>query len=266
MQELASLADSPEPLGIVVDALTDAPQLVARIRQFRGHRAQPGFEPFERPPSRHRRDRRPQRIDRATVVAKRGTCARCRVTMRECTRQLVLLEGEPLVLVGIDELRCGRARRLGTAAGRSRARVLARHRRAPPVRRRSVSTSERASSSAVRSTDPNRSRAARWVAVPSNDWWACWPCRSTSRPPHSASVETGASRPLRYARERPSRGTTRVEHDFVVADHEASFDRRFVGTGTHQHRVGPRAHEQFDRLDHHRLAGPGLTRECRHPR
>ena len=42
---------------------------------------------------------------------------------------------------------------------------------------------------------PNRSSAPRWVAVPSSDWWACWPCRSTRRAPRSASADAGARRP-----------------------------------------------------------------------
>ena len=58
----------------------------------------------------------------------------------------------------------------------------------------------------------------------------------------------------------PVAGDHPAEHQLVTGrGDEPTVDARFVGAVTHHGRVGSSADEQFDRLDEHRLAGPGLA-------
>ena len=67
----------------------------------------------------------------------------------------------------------------------------------------------RTSRNGSRLVSAKASSATRCAAAPSKLWCSCWPWRSTSSAPNSLRVPTVASRPSTYARERPSRGTTR---------------------------------------------------------
>ena len=58
----------------------------------------------------------------------------------------------------------------------------------------------------------------------------------------------------------PVAGDDPAEHQLVAGGgDEPTVDARFVGPVAHHGRVGPPADEQFDRLDEHRLARPGLA-------
>ena len=106
---------------------------------------------------------------------------------------------EPSILVGDHPGARRRARRLGSAGGRSPGPARARRHRASASSASSLGDPRRAAS---RKRSPDRPRRTcrgreRCSATPSNDWWLCCPCRSTRRLPSSASCPTVASRPLR---------------------------------------------------------------------
>ena len=81
------------------------------------------------------------------------------------------------------------------------------------------------------------------------------------RAPSSASVVAVASRPLTYARDRPSVGITRRDDVLVVAHHEPALDACLGSSGANDRRIRAPADQQVDRFDHHRLACTGLARE-----
>ncbi len=75
-----------------------------------------------------------------------------------------------------------------------------------------------------------------------------------------------ASRPFRYARDRPLRAMTRLN---TSSPPSAVMNRpstaRFVGAVAHHGGVGSPTDEQFDRLDEHGLARPRLAGDHRQP-
>ena len=206
--------------GSSLDALTDRSAARRRRPPARRRPSQPALERGERPPPRHGGDRRTERVDRSAVAAAaRRRAAGGGLAMRERVGELVLLDREPFVLVGIGKARARRARRLGTEAGRSRVRATVRRHRAPPSAA-SIRSTRRARRRPARRGRSLRTGRAPLAGSPaaSSDWWACWPCRSTSR-----------ARPLRQRRRRRQpavrrrHGTARPrarrgEHDLVVAD------------------------------------------------
>ena len=73
-----------------------------------------------------------------------------------------------------------------------------------------------------------------------------------------SAVHVGATAPV-------DRHDTR--HDpFLVTDDETTFDSCFGGAGPDSSGVGTTTHQQVDRLDEHRLAGPGLAGHGDQPR
>ncbi len=105
VQELAPRLHRGQTLRVVLDALPQQPQLVARIGHVGRRRSQPGFDGLERPPAGNGRDGHPQRVDRSAVAVQRDARGRRRLAMGEGAGEFVFLEGQALVLVGIAELR-----------------------------------------------------------------------------------------------------------------------------------------------------------------
>ena len=224
-QQLAALAHLGEALRILLDRLADVADLgddVVELGEQRRRGASATAPNGGRPPSVDQR--RGEGVAAAAVVGQRFVRRRAGLAVADGVGEGVLDALEGGVLVGVVELGGRRARRPGTAAGRSPAPA-----RAPPAERGQLGVElgragPAPARSGPRSTPPKRSRAARCVGPASRLWWACWPCRSTRPEAASASAPTVVGRPSMYARDRPSAGTTRRQHELVVADRRS--DRR----------------------------------------
>ena len=88
--------------------------------------------------------------------------------------------------------------------------------------------------------------ASRCAAVESSDWWACWPCRSTSRRPSLGQRRRGGHAAVTYARDRPSAGTTRESTTSSPAISKRPSTTASLGARSHEIGVGPAADEQVD--------------------
>jgi len=72
----------------------------------------------------------------------------------------------------------------------------------------------------------------------SNDWWTCWPCRSTRPSPISDSDDAGAMRPSNmHASARPQ-GPTETARP-LASDDESPFDDSLRGAGPNDCSIGP---------------------------
>ena len=202
---------------------------------------------------RARRARRRRRAARATATSAASRCATAPASTSSSASSRASSSGSSRAAASSSSI-----------WNVSRSISCARVRTSPPraARDASISVSRpRAARSGSRSTPAKRSSASRWTAAPRRHWCACWPWMSTRRAPCSASVATVAKRPLTYARERPFDRDHPRQDQLVVADDEAALHPRLVRAGAHDRRIGTATDEQADRLDQHRLAGPGLARQ-----
>ena len=194
VQQLAALAHRGQSLGVVVDPLAERPQLRRDVGELGGHARRRSVR-RRTAAAGERGDRVAERVGGAAFGGERldrGAAAASWCALASASSvllgsrassssgsacaadQLVDLEPQQVDLAGPGPL-------VATERGQ---------------RRVDRPTLAGAASSGLRSTAPNRSSAARCTAAPSSDWWACWPCRSTRRSPHSASADAGASRPF----------------------------------------------------------------------
>ena len=132
-----------EPLGIVVDPLDLAAQLLLDVGQLALQRPAAGARARRTAPGR--RARRPRRRRASSAGPSSASYARGeRLAVRDRVGEQRLLRLERDVLVGVVERRPRRSRRPGSAAGRSRGPGRARRHRAPRARRRARARSARA--------------------------------------------------------------------------------------------------------------------------
>ena len=270
-QQLAALAQRVQALGVVVDRLarslgrsaaTSASS--AARRRSRSLGAANGA-----PGRRARRWPRPSASSGAAVVGRARSRRACRGlpvgdgvgqqvllgverssssgSSMPAAVELVDLEAQQVDLAGPGAARRRRAAERGVDRGQPC--------RGPPC-------------SGPRSTPPKRSRAvALHRAARSSDWWACWPCRSTRRGARSASAAAGGQAAVDVGAATARRGDDPGQDDLVVVRRRTGpRPRASSAPGPHQHRVGPAADQQLDRLDHHGLAGAGLAGERGHAR
>ena len=116
---------------------------------------------------------------------------------------------------------------------------------------------------------------SRCASAWSSDWVSCWPCRSTSSAPSSASTAAVVGLPFTQARDRPSAETSRrttsrpssrsrpsasiARRSDPVDVLEHALDDRRGAPGPDRSARRPARRAAGERVDEHRLARPGLA-------
>ena len=266
VQQLAPLADSAQPLRVVLDALAGRAQLGGDVGQLgRDARRRASTLGERAPVARRAASAVPSasaappssRAPRLRPPRPRGARRRRRAASSSAARRSSSSG---------SSRRRRRARRPGTAAGRSRGPAPVRRRRARRARASIVGQPGARGAQRLEVDRAERGRARRAARRgASSDWCACCPWRSTSRSPQLGQRRRPgpAGRRRRRAsaprRARPGTSTTSSS-----PTHEAALDGCLGRAGPHQRGVGAAAHQQLDGLDEHRLAGAGLARQRGH--
>ena len=259
-QQLAAGPHGSEALGVVLDAVAEVADLRRHVVQLGQQRGQPAGHGAVGRPATERGEPGGDGVATGAIRGERGVGGGSRLPVPERVGQRVLLGGQPGLLLGIVDaggVQLGHlvAQEVGLAGPRALV--------APERSQLGVQLGH------TTARRPQRTQ----VDVP----------EAVERSPLSARREQGLVVVLavqldeagggggeRGRRRRPpvdvSAGATvgrddAGQHDLVVAGHEATVDAGLGRAGSHDRGVGAATDEQLERLDQHRLAGPGLARD-----
>jgi hypothetical protein len=286
VQQLAALPHLRQPLRVLVDDLARSAQVGGQVAQLGGHGPQPGLGTAEGSATGDQRQRRAHGVGcRGGGVGNAGGCravaaeqhhgAGSRLPVGGGAGQLVFQPPQSLVLVGaadrgtvdLGDLIAEQVELPGPGA------LVASH-AAQLVEDRPDLVAGGTQGAQIDVAEPVEGVALgggvqqRLVGVLAVEVDQLRACRRQLAGRRQPPVDVGAAPPR--ARDRPRQHHlvplgVAVVTGLGVPD-EAALDPRLVGAGTHQDRIGPAPDEQLDRVDDHRLAGPGLAGDRGHPR
>jgi hypothetical protein len=268
-QQLAAGPHDVQPLGVLLDALAGGPQVGGQVPDLGGHRPKPVLQGGERSAARHGGDRHADGVGggRGTaggtavaVAAERGERLGRGLAVGGRVGQGILLGLQRLVLVGPGDGRAGDLVDLVAdqvqlpgpgplVAAHGRQRVGYGLDLGPGAPQRpGVHPAE-----AVERLPLGRGVEQRLVGVLAVevDQHGAQLGQLARRGQPAVDVGSAAARA----------GNGPGQHDLVVAarEHEAALDPRLVGARAHEHRIGPPADQQLDRVHDHRFPRTGLA-------